>query len=365
MSRKHVLVILLTAVLVSPVAANTYSETIQIEPGEEKQLGEYMFYYEGLGEDAVVRIHHDHDSGMDVLKKLEGQEVFNASGETYEFPEKGLTVQMTDVGFDEEGRRIIMDIESREDIFASSEMEDQAPDRVIASREGTVDLTLQLENTGIVDQKFELGTETDSAIKTSFNYQGFNLTEIYVPAGESRMVDAKLEVPSETTVDTHKVKLIAQNRSISTENIDVQVEGNTKERRMDMEMDQMYSAVRSGEETNLRVSLRNSGEARIQDVNITVNGPDSWDLEVEPSSIAEIRPRYGRESSGINVKVPQEAEPGDYIIEVSAQSERVSVEPQEVRVQVREKSGLSSLGVILMAISIGGLVAVYRKFGRR
>ena len=366
--RKEILLLVSAILLLNPVTAlnsQTDSGEITIEPGEEVALGDYTFRYEGLGNETIFRIHHSTDSGLEVLKNLQGQEIFDAEGESFEYPEKGIFFTMREIGFDSDGRYVKLGIDSSQDIFASSELTSSAPDRVIASREGTVDVPLVIENTGTVNQTFALVTETDSALTATFNYQGFNVSEVYVPAGESRSLDARIEVPEETSIDTHGVKLFAENRSRSSISIDIKVKGNTRERRMEYDVDQNYAALQAGQETTVTATVRNSGEAELQDINVTAAGPEGWDISVEPSSISSVRSRYGRETARITISAPADAEPGDHIIETSAGSERISSEPREIRVQVREKSGLSSVGALLMLLSLSGLIAVYWVFGRR
>jgi uncharacterized membrane protein len=368
MKVKTLLLAVLTLILAGSALgqpSGLYTEELEVRPGNTLNLGEYTFRYAGYGEDASFRIHYQNASTLEVLKKLDGQEVFDAEDETFEFPETGAWITMEEVGYDQQGRYIRIGIESEEDIFASSKLTTTAPDRVISSREGSVQVPLQVENTGTVNQTFSLRGETNSSLVTSFNYQGFNVTEVYVPQGETRSIDARIDIPEETSVGDHRVELVAENRSKSSQTIEVSVKGTTKERRMEMDLEQMYASVRPGEQVEVRATIRNGGEVELRNVNLTAQGPEGWNVEVEPSIVDSIRPRYGSHSFRISLEPPQDVEGGDHLVEVSAESKNAQVEPEEVRIQVQEKSGLSNLGIVLMVVSLLGLGAVYRKFGRR
>ncbi len=67
----------------------------------------------------------------------------------------------------------------------------------------------------------------------------------------------------------------------------------------------------------------------------------------------------------VQVSVPADANPGDYFVNIEAEADEVDPETSEVRINVTEETMLRYVGIVLMILSIGSLLGVYRKFGRR
>jgi uncharacterized membrane protein len=133
-----------------------------------------------------------------------------------------------------------------------------------------------------------------------------------------------------------------------------------------------YKQAHAGDEIEIPMWVRNEGGLRydsggvsLENVQIDVSTPGGWDHSLSPESIGKLDSRES-ERVGLTVEIPEDAQTGDFFVEVSASSDETSMEePEEVRVNIREESGMGVVGVILMAISLGMLIFVYRKFGRR
>ncbi|MFB6193369.1 MAG: NEW3 domain-containing protein [Candidatus Nanohaloarchaea archaeon] len=178
---------------------------------------------------------------------------------------------------------------------------------------------------------------------------------------------AEITVPENEELGLKEVVLRAEGRSVSTREISVSVRGSKQEARpeMDMEARKKYIRANPGETISIPVQVRNSGEVGLSAVSISVESPQGWEAEKQPREMEFIR-QYDARRFVVRATVPQDAKPGDYFFEVSASSEEAeSQQPQRIRVNVSQKSGLRYVGILIMLVSLGALAAVYRKFGRR
>lgn len=62
---------------------------------------------------------------------------------------------------------------------------------------------------------------------------------------------------------------------------------------------------------------------------------------------------------------PPDAGVGDYFLKLKAKAEQTKAEDVSLRVTVQQKSSYGVLGIAVAALSVGVLLVVYRKFGRR
>lgn len=344
-----------------------YSHEVELYQGENLKLNDYVFSYGDKGSTVYFEVNHDDGNSNTILKQVKRSELFESEGRTFDIPSEGLKVRLNRISSDEDGQYLNLTVASENDIFSDVDLSSSAPDRVIASRGESVTISMDVSNQGLVNRSFGLRAETNSSLETTFGYDGFNVTSVYVGKGETETVDARVEVPEETKIGIQEVRFYAGNGTDASESMQIDVKGAEKERNMDVNIDQIYQEVMPGESTEFRVEINNRGEAALEEINVTATPPQGWKHEIENGYIERMEGRgYRRETVMVTAEAPQDVEPGDYIMEVSAESKRTSMEePEEVRLHVREKSGLEFIGGLLMAASLLILIIVYRKFQRR
>lgn len=347
-------------------SAGEYAHNTKLYFGESMDINDYVIEY---GEDSVdneqrFRVGRWTGTSFLVLEELEGMELYESEGEEIKISEN-LSLVLEQTGYDEDGRFVELKVSGDKSIFSSGEMSSSSPDKIIMSRGGSEEVSLTLSNTGYLNQSYTLGSETNSSLETSFGFQDFNVTEVYVAAGEEESVTANVKVPEHTEIGAYDLTLLAENLTKLSETIQVEVRGAERHREMDIDIRRIYKELRPGESTEFRVYIGNEGGAPLEDINVTATPPDGWDYRVENGFKEELKNRR-RHRAVIAVEAPPDAEAGDYIMEVSAESKRTSIEePRKVRIHVRKKSGLAYIGVALMMVSLLILAVVYRKFQRR
>ena len=350
-------------------ASNDFSQNFRIDKGESVDLDGYEFrYYEvednqGMFQTGVVR----QDGGTHITEQLIGEELENATGELRKLDED-LSYTIKEYSNSYQGEYIMIQANSSKDIFSETDVSADSPQRVLVDQGGSVNFGVEVKNTGVVNQTFQL-TNTGEGISSSFTYQGYNVSQVFVPYGESRNLNVKLNVAENTSTGLRNVDIVAENRSRGTDTVLLSVlEKESQERgepRIDLNLRESYARTNPGEELTVPVSVRNSGRVTLTNVEVTVEGPDGWTTEVTPQNFGSLD-RYRSGRATLTVEPPEETGQGDYFIDVSASSEQVGIdEPQQIRVNISEKSGLRYIGIILMIASLLALLTVYWRFGRR
>ena len=374
MRRKLLVSTVFALIFLGLASGQSYSHDETMYFGDQIDVGEYVVKYQNDRGDDVLQVGRWTDTSFRIMKEIEDDEIYESEGETLEVSEN-LSIGVGTSGWDEDGRYLNIDLISDKDIFSSGEIDSTAPSKIIVSQDDSADVPLTIKNDGYLNQTYNLSVETNASVEASFSFQDFNVTEVYVEAGEEESVTANLEVAENAELGTYKVSIVAENGTKLSESINLEIRGAEVEREMSLDINENYMASQPDETVEIPVTIRNSAGfgyigggstgAALENVEFEVTAPDSWDYEINPEGFSQLDTRERRQAM-LTVDVPAEASPGDYFIEVSASSEQASIEsPTQIRVNIREESGMSSVGLFLMALSLAALIFVYRKFSRR
>lgn len=127
--------------------------------------------------------------------------------------------------------------------------------------------------------------------------------------------------------------------------------------------ERLNADVSAGDSTDLQLVLVNDGTAPLREVGLEATSPSGWEVTFRPETVAEIPPG---ESVSVTARITpaDEAVAGDYVVTLRADTPEVSDEI-ELRATVRTSGMWGLVGVGLIAAALGGLAAVFRRYGRR
>jgi uncharacterized membrane protein len=119
----------------------------------------------------------------------------------------------------------------------------------------------------------------------------------------------------------------------------------------------------AGDTTAVQLVVRNTGSAPLQGVRLSASPPSGWDVSFEPDTLSSIPP--GEEARATaRIRPAGEAIAGDYSVTLNADAQSVNGKV-DLRFAVKTTAwwGIGGLGII--AAAVGGLLWVFRRFGRR
>lgn len=339
--------------------------------GSTEQLGDYelrFFVSESANDSAATLQYVDIEDDRSLIKgQLGGEELRNSVGETFEVDENfSFTIKSLDLVEE----YIELEVTTSKNAFASSKLSSDLPQRILISQDGSETVSVQLENTGVVNQTFNLSSEVSPGISTGFSYQGFNVSNIFVPAGEEKNIETRIDAAENAGIGLQNLTIVADSGQTRAEerlllSIVEKQESEEEISRLSLDLAEQYKRTNPGEELTVPVTVRNSGRTTLDNVNITIEGPDGWESTITPSEISSME-QYRSSRVTVSISPPANVQPGDYFVDISASSDQVGVEePSQLRVNISEKSGLRYVGAGLMVFSLLALVLVYRRFGRR
>lgn len=119
----------------------------------------------------------------------------------------------------------------------------------------------------------------------------------------------------------------------------------------------------AGSATEQVFTITNTGTAPVTDVKVTASLPTNWKAEYDPATIASLAPGVPQ---NVTVKITPAADAisGDYSLTVTARGAEAN-DSAELRFTVEASLVGALIGAGLIVVFIGGLLWVFRRYGRR
>ncbi|MBC5792636.1 MAG: hypothetical protein H8Z69_01210 [Nanohaloarchaea archaeon] len=365
MKVKAVLTVVLIMCSVSAVSAQNldYSHDMKLHSGETQKLDDYIISFSEDNQD-YLEIKHEKKRTVEILRQIKSDNIYGAAPFNIPVEDHSLEIYVKNIQSDPQGLYLNTTVYSNRNIFSGSKLKSSAPEKMVSSREEDVVVPMELENTGATNQTFSLSA--NSTLPVVFSHTDFNITELDVPTKTSKSLDARVEIPERARKGLHNITFIAEGKTLSKENVTIEVKGEKKDRRLELDVEERYKVGEPGETITANMRITSRGEAEVNNVNVTAETPDSWSGSVRPSVVDNLRARYGNERIRVSIEVPEDVQPGDYFAEVNAFSDKTSIdEPKQIRIHIRGKSGLGKIGIGIMVFSLILMAFVYRRFQRR
>lgn len=119
----------------------------------------------------------------------------------------------------------------------------------------------------------------------------------------------------------------------------------------------------AGETEKIELLIKNTGSVMLKDIALSASKPSQWQAHFEPQNISQLEP--GKVATVyLSVEAAKHAIPGDYMTKIKASSSEVKQE-LSLRVMVKTPALMSYIGFIIILLSLGVLLFLMRKFGRR
>jgi uncharacterized membrane protein len=194
-------------------------------------------------------------------------------------------------------------------------------------------------------------------------YGSQELNALPLDAGQSKDVKFKVRPPNTVSAGKYKAsaRATADDAVVNTE-LGVDITGQPK-----IEIagrDGILSAkANAGAETNVPITVTNTGTAAAEQVELSGSGPSGWKVEFDPKTIDRIPPNENKEVQA-QITPTLKAIAGDYVttMRASARGESASA---TFRVTVATSTQWGIIGVAIIGAALLVLVGAVARFGRR
>lgn len=119
----------------------------------------------------------------------------------------------------------------------------------------------------------------------------------------------------------------------------------------------------AGKEKKIEILVANTGSSALKSVSLRATKPTGWLVDYEPRIIEAIEP--GKSATSIvTIKPDRKAMAGDYVVSTEASVGDTKVRTQ-FRISVKTPAIWGWVGILIMAIAVGSIYYIFRKYGRR
>lgn len=252
---------------------------------------------------------------------------------------------------------------------------------VVTADSGAVGLTTEVPaRAGAADETFtySVNLENDTPQQLTFELQAVgpqgwtvsvaptgeaDATSVTVDARGSQTLDVEATPPAQATEGDYpiQVQAVGGEHSVAVELV-AQVTG-----RVEMDFTtvdgRLNATATAGNPSQVEVVVVNTGTASLEALTLSGSGPTEWEVTFEPPQIDGVEPNGSGSATAI-ITPSGNAVAGDYLVELRAAGEGVD-QAIEVRVTVETSPVWGLIGLALIVLTLGAMVWVFRRYGRR
>ena len=187
---------------------------------------------------------------------------------------------------------------------------------------------------------------------------------VTIAAGETAQVKVEAKPPATAPQDQYPIVVEVTSATGGSGAIDLVAEVTGTPTLEFATADQRLNVSGQANQTKrIPMLLANSGTAPLTDVKLAATAPKDWEVSFEPTEIEEVKPNETAQVVAV-VKPAAGAVAGDYMLtaRASAGSNSSNV---ELRYTVEGSRALGVVGVGVIALAVGVLIAAFVRFGRR
>lgn len=221
-----------------------------------------------------------------------------------------------------------------------------------------------LKNDGDEDLSVNLSANAPAGFQVTFRYSGQDVSNLPVEANRSKSVSVEAKAFIEPTAGTYPITIRAEGGNVSA-SLDVAAEITGQPTLSITTADGRLSGKATvGQETALKLILRNTGTAPARAVELSSSEPSGWTVNFDPKKVDEIP--AGREVEvTARLRPADKALAGDYMVTLRARPDGGSNSTADFRITVTTSTLWGVAGVALIAVAVLAVVLVVARFGRR
>jgi uncharacterized membrane protein len=256
---------------------------------------------------------------------------------------------------------------SKKDVFSEINMSTIAPEFLLVYQDETISIPIKINNSGLVEEIISLKTVESDFYTHKFTDGSFRVNKVKLDSGKTKDINLELEIDKDCTPGEYDFTINASGRAHSILSIPFIVEENTNKSKEDLaiQLSKVYVSGKAGSELTIPVRIINSGDADLKDIRLDIEPPmDSWEIDASKKKVDFLKAKE-YENVDLTVRIPSEAENGDYFVDIKGSADGVETEETKLRVNVKPQSNSAWIGVLIIVSVISCLFVVYKKYGRR
>jgi uncharacterized membrane protein len=221
----------------------------------------------------------------------------------------------------------------------------------------------ELKNVTGEKQRYSLQAAPPRGWRVIFKPNYRQATSIEVEPTKKVSVTIEVKPPQEVKAGVYKIPVRAVSGNTSaTLTLQVEITG-TFELELTTPTGLVSGHITAGSEKELKLLVRNTGSAALEDIRFRSTQPSKWEVSFEPKNIPSLE--AGRSATvTAKIKAYRKAVAGDYLINLTAYTPE-STSRLAYRITVRMPMLMGWLGLLIIFVALGSVWYLINKYGRR
>lgn len=187
---------------------------------------------------------------------------------------------------------------------------------------------------------------------------------ITVASGSTGRIRVEATPPSEVTAGRYPITVEATGSGQQARaKLTAVVTGNLS-MRLTTPSERLNATGVAGQPTEVPLVVVNDGSAPLTGVSLSASPPTDWQVEFEPARLERLPAGQSQRVTAL-VTPAEEAIVGDYVVTMTADSSQGRSASTDIRFSVQTATRWGIVGGMVILAAVGGLVWVFRRYGRR
>ncbi len=221
-----------------------------------------------------------------------------------------------------------------------------------------------LKNEGDEELTVNLLASAPPGFTVTFKLTGQEVTSLPLEANESKRLTIEVRPYVDVPADAYPITVHAQGGEAEASlSLTAEVTGEPS-LTVTAPDGRLSGRAYAGEETPLKVIVRNTGSAPARAVELSATEPSGWSVKFEPKQIDEI-PAGEQVEVTARIRPAEKAVAGDYMVTVRARPKESTSASADFRITVLTSTLWGVVGIALIAVAVGVVAVAVLRFGRR
>jgi len=220
-----------------------------------------------------------------------------------------------------------------------------------------------LKNRTAQKQLYALMSDAPRGWTVTFNVEGRAVTSVEMESNTSKDIQIDLKPSSQIGAGSYKAPVRAVTGATSAVlELEAVVTGSF-EMQFTTPTGLISGKLNAGGKRRLQVVVRNTGSSELSAIQLKSSNPSKWEVTYDPTQIDKLAP--GAEATAYaTIHSDRRAIPGDYVVNLEASTPETSSKIA-MRITVKTPAIWGWLGFLVILAAFGGVIWLFRKYGRR
>lgn len=259
---------------------------------------------------------------------------------------------------------LTLTLDVSEEDLGSSSLTTEYPEQEGASGT-TFTFSSTIQNNTPSEQSYSLSSNAPSGWGVVFKPSGetTQVASLTVPARASQGMSIEITPPNNVEAGEYTIPISAISASEAlTSDLTITISGSYS---LDLTTPSglLSFDANANKQSAVTLSITNTGNVDLQNVNLTSTAATGWTVEFSESSVPVLEAGATKEVTAY-VTPSDEAMSGDYVVVLTASNSETS-DDAEFRVSVKTETVWGLVGIALLVVIVIALWFIFKKFGRR